>query len=213
MNKTVLIIGSAHLCSKCVTDTLSGKPYVLAADGGLDRCIRLGILPDLLVGDMDSAKTGWDKFVREHNIPVIRHPVRKDKSDLELAIEEALKITPGEIVLSGVIGGRTDHTLFNLQLLHTILDEGVPCRIVTCREEITPARSPHTINAPPGNSGITGALQQGNRRHFGGVLISPGQPGPKARNVPGAFKHNHLTPRPDNLPGRQAAGNCQQARR
>lgn len=85
---------------------------VLAADAGYETCRRLGIVPDLLLGDFDSMEQPTDF---SH---VYRVPVEKDDTDTLLAVKTALENDCQEIFIYGGTGGkRLDHTLANLQTL------------------------------------------------------------------------------------------------
>ena len=84
--------------------------YVLAADAGWHHCRRAGLTPDLLLGDFDSMPEVPDFG------SIRRAPVRKDDTDMMLAVREGL--ARGETVFhiyGGMGGERTDHTLANLQ--------------------------------------------------------------------------------------------------
>lgn len=89
---------------------------IIAVDGGLNHCELLGCIPSLIIGDLDSAKS----TILHHfsQVPIKKFPHDKDETDLELAIVEALKLQPTLIGLFGVLEGRTDHTLYNLHILH-----------------------------------------------------------------------------------------------
>ena len=86
---------------------------VIAADGGIVEAERLGLRVDLLVGDLDSAPA--DAIARAPRVE--RHPVDKDASDLELAMEAAVAAEARRIVVVGGDGGRLDHLLGNAFLL------------------------------------------------------------------------------------------------
>ena len=96
---------------------LYGRPepkcddLVIAADGGLDSLISLGITPDLVLGDMDSVSADLGDTER------IVYPVRKDETDSFLAYFEGAKRGYTEFVLYGCVGGREDHTYANYSLL------------------------------------------------------------------------------------------------
>lgn len=74
---------------------------------------RLGIDPDLVVGDLDSlGEIGPPERVR-----VVRHPREKDRSDFEIALGEAEKLRPRLVTVYGALGGRADHEFVNLIVL------------------------------------------------------------------------------------------------
>lgn len=93
-----------------IFDTRSGD-FVIAADGGYDTLCRLGITPDLLIGDMDSIAD------TPENLPLERYPVRKDDTDMFLAYCAGVARGYTEFFLYGGTGGREDHTFSNLSLL------------------------------------------------------------------------------------------------
>lgn len=90
-------------------------PTIIAADGGLLNCHLAGITPHFIIGDMDS--TPKDVLEMYSGIPIKIYPVDKDYTDLELAIEEAIKQNIPEIRIFCALEMRIDHTLYNLYLL------------------------------------------------------------------------------------------------
>lgn len=87
--------------------------YVIAADSGLDHAHRLGFEADLLVGDLDSVSPD---AAGRHGGRLQRHPADKDHTDLELAMEAAVRMG-GPVMVVGGHGGRLDHLLANAHLL------------------------------------------------------------------------------------------------
>lgn len=88
---------------------------VIAVDGGLQHCSRMEVTPDLIVGDFDSAAPELVK--RYSKVPVKKLLREKDETDLELAIQEADKPDIDRITLIGALGFRSDHSLYNINLL------------------------------------------------------------------------------------------------
>ena len=93
-----------------------GAP-VIAADGGLDRAQALGLEVALAVGDFDSATAAGIARAEASGARFERHPKAKDATDLELALDAALALAPGRVVVVGADDGRLDHTLSSLLLL------------------------------------------------------------------------------------------------
>ena len=106
--------------------------FLVAVDGGLRHLIHLGLMPQLLIGDLDSVSPQELGSCMDWGVEVLRFPPEKDLTDLELAILEVLRRGFNEIVLTCAIGGRLDHTLGNLALLalpdlrdcHTYISHG-----------------------------------------------------------------------------------------
>lgn len=84
--------------------------FIIAVDAGFAHLEAIGVAPDMAVGDFDSL--GYVPKARR----VSRHPVKKDKSDMELAIEKAVAWDHDELLIYGALGARLDHTIANLQL-------------------------------------------------------------------------------------------------
>src|SRR5215218_1681870 len=59
---------------------------VVAADGGARYALDAGIVPDLIVGDMDSLGEDLAREAEKRGASLERHPVRKDKMDGHLAV-------------------------------------------------------------------------------------------------------------------------------
>lgn len=85
---------------------------VVAVDGGLIHCDKLGIKPDLFVGDFDSCPPALLK--KYPGLPVVSLEKDKNETDLEAAIRE---VGAKEITLYGAWGYRIDHSLTNALLL------------------------------------------------------------------------------------------------
>jgi len=90
---------------------------VIAADGGIDRAIALGLHVDLAIGDFDSASPAGLAAVRAAGARIDEYPAAKDATDLELALDAAIALRPQRIVVVGSGGGRLDHLLGTLLLL------------------------------------------------------------------------------------------------
>jgi len=85
----------------------------IACDSGADILARHDIVPDMLVGDMDSISDEALGFMESHGVFTERYPVEKDWTDTEIAMGKA---DGDEIVLICPVAGRIDHVTANLQL-------------------------------------------------------------------------------------------------
>ena len=107
---------------------------VIAADGGSTHCEEAGLYPQVLIGDLDSTDLTLVEEWREHGVNIIRHPQRKDKTDLEIALEYAQEKGADEIHVYGALGERLDMTLGNILLL---AHPNLSCQIkLICGNEI-----------------------------------------------------------------------------
>lgn len=110
--------------------------FILSADGGTDYCFEAGLIPNVVIGDLDSISKKSLKIIEEKNIPVERFPVKKDKTDSELAIDYLIDKGIKDITLIGAIGNRMDHTLANIFLLTKMNKRGIKGQIVSSHNTI-----------------------------------------------------------------------------
>ena len=108
---------------ECKTEKLSSAfaedAFVIAADSGYDTAKKLGIVPDLLVGDMDSISEVPSE------VEVYRVKAEKDDTDTMLAASIAKSRGAREITIIGGAGGRADHWLSNIFLLEALERDGI----------------------------------------------------------------------------------------
>ncbi len=114
LNTAVIIIGGYEVPVDALED-LPDRRWVIAADSGLDHAAHIGLEVDFVVGDMDSVDR---RRLDAHRGPVELHPVDKDATDFELALEHALERPNVErIIVLGGRGGRIDHFLANAAVI------------------------------------------------------------------------------------------------
>ncbi|MEE4275462.1 MAG: thiamine diphosphokinase [Thermoleophilia bacterium] len=126
--------------------------FLVAADGGLRFALAHGVRVDLLIGDFDSLGAADVAAAERAGVRVERHPVRKDATDGELAVEAALAEGAGELVLAGALGGALDHVVGHLALLRRATRRGAAARIVAPRLCVTALAAPAEVglDAAPG---------------------------------------------------------------
>ena len=90
---------------------------IVCADGGARHALALGLTPDLIVGDLDSLDPDLRVELEAVGVRFEIHPVRKDETDLELAIRVAIDEGADEVDLLALWGGRLDQSLANMMLL------------------------------------------------------------------------------------------------
>lgn len=93
--------------------------YIISADSGYEKCQRLNISPDLILGDFDSSK------MPETDIETILLPVRKDETDTAFAVKETVRRGFNDILILGGIGSRIDHTYGNILSLNYCADRNI----------------------------------------------------------------------------------------
>ena len=116
--KAVVVLGGELTAGPRVEAALESADFVIAADGGAERLERIGVIPDIVIGDLDSIPDARLEELR-HRVPeIFRYPTRKDATDAELALDEAVARGATYITVIGAFGGpRTDHEMANVLLL------------------------------------------------------------------------------------------------
>ena len=110
---TVLIFAGGDLPEPNLADELPAADLVLAADSGYDVAVHLGVRVDVLVGDLDSVTASP---IPDH-VVIEQYPVDKDQTDLDLALELALREDASRVVVIGGTGGRFDHEISAVGLI------------------------------------------------------------------------------------------------
>src|SRR4051812_38157877 len=90
MMRAVVVAGGPPGDDDFVRATVSGADLVIAADAGVLLLERLGIRPDLAVGDFDTAGPETLAHVVAQGIETETHPAAKDYTDTHLAIVLAI---------------------------------------------------------------------------------------------------------------------------
>lgn len=131
-------------------DFIKEKDYIICADGGAVHASKMGIMPDVVLGDFDSIDPQILKEYEEKGIEIVRYPTNKDLTDAEIAVDLAISKHPDELVLLGADGSRLDHTLANVFLLRKLLQNGVSATIANNKNEIRLIDKGCTLNKKDG---------------------------------------------------------------
>lgn len=107
-----VIIGSGDIKDyEYIKGKIRETDFIICADGGYNHAVKMGLKPDVLLGDFDSAEC-FEKVSGR-----IEYPARKDYTDGELAVLYAAEHGYHDIVLIAMTGDRFDHTMADVMLL------------------------------------------------------------------------------------------------
>ena len=121
MTETVVVITGAAPLAACAVAAVPPGALLIAADGGLDHALAAGLLPTVLIGDLDSVSADALAWAEEH-AEVLAHPVDKGKTDTELAVAHAAALGPARLVL---LAGQPERERFD-HLVTTFGSLGAP---------------------------------------------------------------------------------------
>lgn len=140
--------------------------FIICADGGTHHALTLGLIPNLIIGDMDSLPPSFQ--ISTFNGEVLQFPRDKNETDLELAISHAITLNPSEILIIAALGGRIDQTLANIALLahfqlatfNLKLTDGLE-EILLCKDQVEiNGRSGDIISLIPWQGNVEGVTTQ-----------------------------------------------------
>ncbi|MFM8856784.1 MAG: thiamine diphosphokinase [Actinomycetota bacterium] len=110
IDHAIVVIGG-HPPDRRVLGELPTRHRVICADSGLDHALRLGLSPDVVIGDMDSVDRSNLVRARADECTIIEHSADKDFTDTELALEYAAQSEFRHLTLVWGGGDRIDHVL------------------------------------------------------------------------------------------------------
>ncbi len=127
---TVIVLAGGAPAGSELRSCLPVADAVIAADSGLESAAPLGLAVDLVVGDFDSVDPAVLAAAEAAGVAIERHPVGKDATDLELALDAAARIGARRVVVVGGTGGRVDHLVANLLLLAVPAHAGIAIELL-----------------------------------------------------------------------------------
>jgi thiamine pyrophosphokinase len=137
-----------------IADLIHPGELIVAADGGASHCHRLGITPDVIIGDFDSVSVDDLYELERAGVQIIRYPERKDYTDLELALLHAKSIGATHARIFGALGLRWDQTMANLLLPASSELSDLNIQLIDGKQRITVihAGDPYEISGNPGDT-------------------------------------------------------------
>jgi len=187
MRKVVYIVTGGELGDPAFLreQAASDAPAALiCADGGADHLKDAGLVPTLIVGDMDSLDRGIQESFESMGVRIIRHPREKNETDTELALLEAFGMAPTEVLIWGALGGRIDHTLANLSLLARGIERGIEVRLIdewcelflVTRRTVIDGREGQTVSVFPFTGDVSGVTLTGFEYPLTKAAMAVGHP-------------------------------------
>lgn len=107
-----------------IKSLIKNDDLLIAADSGAEHLYKIGLEPDILIGDMDSIS------VKPYGKEIIKLNVMKDETDTEAAVRVAAENGADEIVIVGATGTRLDHSLANLLMLKSLSEDNIKAQIL-----------------------------------------------------------------------------------
>ena len=136
-----------------LVEPVASDDLIIAADGGFVHTQKLGITPDIILGDFDSLGYTPDRA----NV----FPVEKDDTDAMLAVRRGLQLGYRKFVLYGSLDGpRLDHTVANFQTLQFLADRDAAGYLVGSGQLVTVVKN-GSLTFPAGMEGTISVFCMG----------------------------------------------------
>ena len=111
--KTVIVADGDFPTTELPLECLRKAAHIVACDGAANQLLAHGIMPDWIVGDLDSLPV----VIKEKLPERIVYMSEQESNDLSKAFRFTQEKGWDELVILGATGKREDHTLGNLALL------------------------------------------------------------------------------------------------
>lgn len=157
MSKTIIFANGISENPKANLKFIKPNDTIICADGGTLNALALGLTPDLIVGDLDSLPGTTIAQMRRQGVEIQQHPVKKNETDLELALAAATARGAKEILILTAFGGRIDQLLANVFLLTRPEWQSARLNLAEGRQQAWLMRGPDEITIT-GKSGDTLSL-------------------------------------------------------
>lgn len=147
-SKIISIVAGGVVDFRHVPDIASAD-MVIGADRGALWLIKHGVEPDIAIGDFDSVTAKEKRQVHDHAGRYIEYSSDKDETDLELAIEEAVRQKPTAVIIYGALGKRFDHALAAIHMLTKLESHNIYGEIVDNFNKVNIVRRLSTVTNDP----------------------------------------------------------------
>lgn len=115
-SKTIIIVAGGIL-GAALLPKIRKEGLVIGVDRGALWLIKHKITPDISIGDFDSVSKTEKKLIHDSSGLYIEHQSKKNATDLELAVDQAITLKPREVVIFGALGRRFDHAMAAIHML------------------------------------------------------------------------------------------------
>lgn len=167
--KAIIIVNGEINSSEKIKNECLGSDIIIAADGGANIAYREGIIPNYIIGDLDSIEEDVLNHFMGLGTKIERYPSEKDYIDTELCLNKALDLGATKVVYIGAVGDRLDHNIGNIHLLYKTVKKGIDSYILSetadvyiCKDNLSiSGKKGDTISIVPLSTDIEGITLKG----------------------------------------------------
>jgi thiamine pyrophosphokinase len=151
MPRVVIFVNGCIPDHEQVRRLIRPTDLIFAADGGTRHALALGLVPSLVIGDLDSLDNDDLRKLEVAQTEIRRYPRDKDETDFELTLTYTISVGYTEILIITALGNRLDQTLGNLALLSDPSLAGVDVRVDDGAEQAWFVRTQSRVEGHPGD--------------------------------------------------------------
>lgn len=131
-----VLVAGGELNNKIFKEYINKSAFSVAVDSGANIFYKNNILPNLLVGDLDSIDEKSLNYLKSNKIKIDKYPCEKDLTDLEIGLNSLINNGCDEIYALGTIGSRIDHSLANIMILKKMYDLNYKCYMINDKNRV-----------------------------------------------------------------------------
>jgi thiamine pyrophosphokinase len=154
---------------------------LVAADGGTRHALALGLIPSVVIGDLDSLTEDDRQKLDAAGTEIRSYPRDKNKTDFELALQYTVEAGFHEIIIVAALGYRLDQTLGNIALLtepsliglQIRVDDGVEQAFFISTQAQVEGHPADLVSLIPWGGETTGVATEGLRWPLRGETLYP----------------------------------------
>ena len=181
--KTFIICNGEITDYKYCQNLIEKGDFIICADGGTRHAYNMKLLPNLIMGDLDSSQISYIEYYKNKGVEIIKYPRDKDKTDTHICVLHALEFS-SQIILLGALGSRLDHSLANISLLKLGFKKNIPISIEDYQNQVFLIQDNINIKGKPGEffsllpltDTVEGILVKGAQYELSDAKMSIGNP-------------------------------------
>lgn len=113
---TIIFLNGKLPTHRIISKFLKNNPYIICADGGANKIKKFKIVPDIILGDLDSIKKDTKAYFTKKKTVIMKID-EQDTTDFEKCLLHCTENDLRNIFIFGAISSRPDHTLNNFSIL------------------------------------------------------------------------------------------------
>jgi len=113
---TILILNGDLPSLKSIKQYCKASDYIICADGGANGIVNSDIVPNIILGDLDSIKPKNLNYFKKKGVE-IRKISEQDTTDFEKSLFYIIEHNLDNVIVFGAVSSRPDHTLNNFSIM------------------------------------------------------------------------------------------------